>query len=414
MSDKNNENELDAKTNEAVESDAVTDAAVEEAVKSAENEETAEAVAEAEETAESAAEIEDTTENEATAESISFSVIYDDADDADNANDVSAQSVESASVADTIDAAEDVSAAEGESDADSTDGSDAADTNAPDESNGGVASENADRVNATLALGTPKENNPLQSRKTVKADSATSVSSQLDREIKRTKKKDAFFFKANPTFALNHVTVTDRKTGRNLLDDLSLAFHAGATHAVLVDEEDNEQHQTLLATMVGMIRPNSGNVTHKSAKLDELEPVEVLGHRIGFIPQQFAARKDLDAESNVLYAMNASNRNFLKPKPVIARELLQRVGFDEVTSGLPISKVNELNQRRVAIARAISCEAEVIIADEPTAGLNADDTQVVLELLRKLKRDNGRKRAIIVVTADPEVADAMEHSVELE
>lgn len=405
MSDKNNENELDAKTNEAMESDAVTDAAVEEAVKSAENEEAAEAVTEAEETTESATEA---------AESVNFSVIYDDADDADNANDVSAQSVESASVADTIDVAEDVSATEGESDADSTDGSDAANTNAPDESNGGVASENADRVNATLALGTPKENNPLQSRKTVKADSATSVSSQLDREIKRTKKKDAFFFKANPTFALNHVTVTDRKTGRNLLDDLSLAFHAGATHAVLVDEEDNEQHQTLLATMVGMIRPNSGNVTHKSAKLDELEPVEVLGHRIGFIPQQFAARKDLDAESNVLYAMNASNRNFLKPKPVIARELLQRVGFDEVTSGLPISKVNELNQRRVAIARAISCEAEVIIADEPTAGLNADDTQVVLELLRKLKRDNGRKRAIIVVTADPEVADAMEHSVELE
>lgn len=405
MSDKNNENELDAKTNEAVESDAVTDAAVEEAVKSAENEEAAEAVTEAEETTESATEA---------AESVNFSVIYDDADDADNANDVSEPSVESASVADTIEVAEDVSATEGESDADSTDGSDAADTNAPDESNGGVASENADRVNATLALGTPKENNPLQSRKTVKADSATSVSSQLDREIKRTKKKDAFFFKANPTFALNHVTVTDRKTGRNLLDDLSLAFHAGATHAVLVDEEDNEQHQTLLATMVGMIRPNSGNVTHKSAKLDELEPVEVLGHRIGFIPQQFAARKDLDAESNVLYAMNASNRNFLKPKPVIARELLQRVGFDEVTSGLPISKVNELNQRRVAIARAISCEAEVIIADEPTAGLNADDTQVVLELLRKLKRDNGRKRAIIVVTADPEVADAMEHSVELE
>ncbi len=405
MSDKNNENELDAKTNEAVESDAVTDAAVEEAVKSAENEEAAEAVTEAEETTESATEA---------AESVNFSVIYDDADDADNANDVSEPSVESASVADTIEVAEDVSATEGESDADSTDGSDAANTNAPDESNGGVASENADRVNATLALGTPKENNPLQSRKTVKADSATSVSSQLDREIKRTKKKDAFFFKANPTFALNHVTVTDRKTGRNLLDDLSLAFHAGATHAVLVDEEDNEQHQTLLATMVGMIRPNSGNVTHKSAKLDELEPVEVLGHRIGFIPQQFAARKDLDAESNVLYAMNASNRNFLKPKPVIARELLQRVGFDEVTSGLPISKVNELNQRRVAIARAISCEAEVIIADEPTAGLNADDTQVVLELLRKLKRDNGRKRAIIVVTADPEVADAMEHSVELE
>ena len=203
------------------------------------------------------------------------------------------------------------------------------------------------------------------------ADSATSVSSQLDREIKHHRKKDAFFFKANPTFALDHVTVTNRKTGRNILDDLSLSFHAGATHAVLVDAEDREQHQALLATMVGMVRTDRGNVMHKSTNLSDVEPVEMLGHRIGFIPQRFAFRPDLDAESNVLYAMDASNRNFLKPKPVIARELLKRVGFDEVTSGLAVGEVSELNQRRVAIARALSCEAEVIIADEPTAGLDA-------------------------------------------
>lgn len=210
------------------------------------------------------------------------------------------------------------------------------------------------------------------------------------------------------------MTVTNRKTGRNILDDLSLSFHAGATHAVLVDAEDREQHQALLATMVGMVRTDRGNVMHKSANLSDVEPAEMLGHRIGFIPQRFAFRPDLDAESNVLYAMDASNRNFLKPKPVIARELLKRVGFDEVTSGLAVGEASELNQRRVAIARALSCEAEVIIADEPTAGLDVDDAAVVLDLLKKFKRDADRKRAIIVVTTNPEVADAMDHSVELD
>ena len=97
-----------------------------------------------------------------------------------------------------------------------------------------------------------------------------------------------------------------------------------------------------------------------------------------------------------------------------AAELLKRVGFDEVTSGLAVGEVSELNQRRVAIARALSCEAEVIIADEPTAGLDADDAAVVLDLLKKFKRDADRKRAIIVVTTNPEVADAMDHSVELD
>ena len=92
----------------------------------------------------------------------------------------------------------------------------------------------------------------------------------------------------------------------------------------------------------------------------------------------------------------------------------QARGFDEVTSGLAVGEVSELNQRRVAIARALSCEAEVIIADEPTAGLDADDAAVVLDLLKKFKRDADRRRAIIVVTTNPEIADAMEHSVELD
>ena len=320
-------------------------------------------------------------------ESIDFTVVYDDDNAAVAGND-------------TADAAETADAANNAADA-MNDDSD-------------VAANNANQVKETLALRPSDAPIALETHEAVKADSATSVSSQLDNEIKRNRKKDAFFFKANPTFALDHVTVTNRKTGRNILDDLSLSFHAGATHAVLVDAEDREQHQALLATMVGMVRTDRGNVMHKSANLSDVEPVEMLGHRIGFIPQRFAFRPDLDAESNVLYAMDASNRNFLKPKPVIARELLKRVGFDEVTSGLAVGEASELNQRRVAIARALSCEAEVIIADEPTAGLDADDAAVVLDLLKKFKRDAERKRAIIVVTTNPEVADAMDHSVELD
>mgnify|MGYP000752748990 CR=1 FL=1 len=269
-----------------------------------------------------------------------------------------------------------------------------------------VASDNANRVNETLALGATDDEQSLDQHETVQADSATSVSSQIDREIKHHRKKDAFFFKANPTFALDHVTVHNRKTGRDVLDDVSLAFHAGATHAVLVDAEDVEQHQALVATMVGMM--------HKSTNLADATPVDVLGHRIGFIPQRFAVRGDLDAEGNVLYAMDASNRNFLQPKPVIARELLKRVGFEEVTSGLPVGKMSAWDLRLGAIAGALSCEAEVIIADEPTAGLNRDDAAVVLGLLKKAKRDEDRKRAIIVVTDNPEVADQMEHCAELE
>ena len=268
-----------------------------------------------------------------------------------------------------------------------------------------VASDNANRVNETLALGATDDEQSLDQHETVQADSATSVSSQIDREIKHHRKKDAFFFKANPTFALDHVTVHNRKTGRNVLDDVSLAFHAGATHAVLVDAEDVEQHQALVATMVGMMRTTSGNVMHKSTNLADATPVDVLGHRIGFIPQRFAVRGDLDAEGNVLYAMDASNRNFLQPKPVIARELLKRVGFEEVTSGLPVGKMSALDQRRVAIARALSCEAEVIIADEPTTALDVTIQAQIMELMKEMKEKTGV--SIMLITHDMGVVAEM-------
>lgn len=329
-------------------------------------------------------------------ESVDFAVVYDDGDSADSVDSAAAESAELTESAENADVAEGTKAAEGVATEDT------------------VAGDNANRANETPASDATDGKQTLDARKTVQADSATSASSQIDREIQHHRKKDAFFFKANPTFALDHVTVHDRKTGRNVLDDVSLAFHAGATYAVLVNADDVEQRQALLATMVGMMRTTSGNVMHKSTNIADVEPIDVLGHRIGFIPQQFAVRGDLDAESNVLYAMDASNRNFLQPKPVIARELLRRVGFEEVTSGLPVGKLSALNQRRVAIARALSCEAEVIIADEPTAGLGRDDAAVVLGLLKKAKRDDDRKRAIIVVTANPEVADQMEHCAELE
>lgn len=347
-------------------------------------------------------------------ESIDFAVVYDD----DNA-DIEIAATDGAEIPDDVNDGDTAVAADGDAvvsadNADTTEVADDAATAADTADGSDVVANNANQVKETLALRSSDAPTALETHEAAKADSATSVSSQLDNEIKRNRKKDEFFFKANPTFALDHVTVTNRKTGRNILDDLSLSFHAGATHAVLVDAEDREQHQALLATMVGMVRPDRGNVMHKSANLSDVEPVEMLGHRIGFIPQRFAFRPDLDAESNVLYAMDASNRNFLKPKPAIARELLKRVGFDEVTSGLAVGEASELNQRRVAIARALSCEAEVIIADEPTAGLDADDAAVVLDLLKKFKRDADRKRAIIVVTTNPEVADAMDHSVELD
>lgn len=200
---------------------------------------------------------------------------------------------------------------------------------------------------------------------------------------------------------------------------MEFACYVGHAYALLITDDPDSgltadtKRRALMGVMSGLVQPKSGTVMNKSANIAELEPVDLRGHRLGIVPQLHAVQPDLDAEQNVLYAMNASNRNFLKPKPVIAHELLAKVGFSEATSGVAVSKLPVVQQRLVAIARAISTEAEVLILDEPTRGLNVDDTVTVFAALAKLAHSGDPKHCIIVLTASREIAEAADQMFEI-
>lgn len=283
-----------------------------------------------------------------------------------------------------------------------------------------VAAANASKVNETLKLSTGGKTAGDSQKKTragrvtvasASVDPAMRLSSRIDKELKRSK-ADSIRLKSYPTFSMNKVTVTDKKSGRHVLDRMTQAFYAGHVYSVLLPDNDRMLHETLMGVMSGIIRPHDGNVMNKSANLLELEPGEVRGHRLGLVPQQYAVRDDMSAERNLVYAMDASGRTFLKPKPVIARELLHKVHFDVDTPNAPVGKLDVVEQRRVAIARAIACEAEVLIADEPTGGLNDDDSVEILQLLTSLTHGDP-KRCVIILTESEAVANIAETIIKL-
>ena len=283
-----------------------------------------------------------------------------------------------------------------------------------------VAAANASKVNETLKLSTGGKTAGDGQKKTragrvtvasASVDPAMRLSSRIDKELKRSK-ADSIRLKSYPTFSMNKVTVTDKKSGRHVLDRMTQAFYAGHVYSVLLPDNDRVLHETLMGVMSGIIRPHDGNVMNKSANLLELEPGEVRGHRLGLVPQQYAVRDDMSAERNLVYAMDASGRTFLKPKPVIARELLHKVHFDVDTPNAPVGKLDVVEQRRVAIARAIACEAEVLIADEPTGGLNDDDSVEILQLLTSLTHGDP-KRCVIILTESEAVANIAETIIKL-
>lgn len=341
-------------------------------------------------------------------DSVQFSIVFDDEKPGDDTQDAAAQ--EPASADNTAD---NTSADTGDADTGTT-AAGTADENLD------VAAANASKVNETLKLSTGGKTAGDGQKKTragrvtvasASVDPAMRLSSRIDKELKRSK-ADSIRLKSYPTFSMNKVTVTDKKSGRHVLDRMTQAFYAGHVYSVLLPDNDRMLHETLMGVMSGIIRPHDGNVMNKSANLLELEPGEVRGHRLGLVPQQYAVRDDMSAERNLVYAMDASGRTFLKPKPVIARELLHKVHFDVDTPNAPVGKLDVVEQRRVAIARAIACEAEVLIADEPTGGLNDDDSVEILQLLTSLTHGDP-KRCVIILTESEAVANIAETIIKL-
>ena len=212
-----------------------------------------------------------------------------------------------------------------------------------------------------------------------------------------------------------------------MLDNISMDCYIGRTYAIMVDPDDAEQRAGFMAVASGMVFPTSGRVMLKSSDLASFDPAEARAHRLGVVPQRYAIRDDLGAIANLVYTMDASGRNFLQPKPDIARDLLDQTGFGdgsdlavenyEALVHTPAGKLREIDRRRLSIARAICCEAEVLLLDEPTGGLDEEDSATILDLLNKLAHPNRRTadsgRCVVIVTDNDDVADACDEAFTL-
>lgn len=348
------------------------------------------------------------------ADELPFDVdFYDDADDADVATDVI--DVDDGDRVGTVDNSNVVDEDTDDVD-DETTKVDTASAPAPADGGADVVAANADHVNAMLSLATPREStdddsSPDYIETPRSASSATAVSTHIDREVK-VGDEDLNLLRAYPTLSLHDVTYRDRKTGRTPVEHLTCAFAAGTVSAILVPDGDDMARTAMVGLLSGLLMPESGHLMNRSAEYLSIEPLELRGHRIGLVPQRFAVRGDLSPVRNLVYAMDASNRNFLKPKPVLARELLLASGLDETLLDNRVDSLNEVDCRRVAIARAVCCEAEIVVLDEPLDGLEDGERDTIMELLRGIAHGDP-KRCVVVVTQDAAVAESADQTVTL-
>jgi ABC-type sulfate/molybdate transport systems ATPase subunit len=131
----------------------------------------------------------------------------------------------------------------------------------------------------------------------------------------------------------------------------------------------------------------------------------VRAEKIGFVFQQFHLVPYLTALENVMLAQYFHSMTDEQE----ALEALERVGLRERAHHVP-AHLSGGEQQRVCIARALINDPKIILADEPTGNLDAQNEEIVLRLLRELHRQG---RTIVMVTHDPVVARLADRRIEL-
>lgn len=156
--------------------------------------------------------------------------------------------------------------------------------------------------------------------------------------------------------------------------------------------------------MVGALDiPTKGKIfldEHNIARLSESNLAQIRGKKIGFIFQQFNLIPTLTALENVMLPMTFQK---IPGKERIERaiNLLKKVGLTHRITHKP-TELSGGEQQRVAVARALANDPEVILADEPTGNLDSETGKEIMNLLISLYKDDSK--TIIMVTHDAKLA----------
>jgi putative ABC transport system ATP-binding protein len=183
----------------------------------------------------------------------------------------------------------------------------------------------------------------------------------------------------------------------------NLTAHIDSGEFVAMVGRSGSGKSTLLNLLAGLDLPSSGDIwigdAHISAMKDRDRTLFRRDH-VGFVFQFFNLIPTLTVGENVLLTAELGGMHE-KQAHARADELLNAVGLLDRARVFP-DKLSGGEQQRIAIARALCADPDIVLADEPTGNLDADTGQMILELLIRLVRE--RTKTLIMVTHSPDVA----------
>ena len=175
--------------------------------------------------------------------------------------------------------------------------------------------------------------------------------------------------------------------------NINYEFNEGKVYAI--KGKSGSGKTTLLSLLSGLETNYEGNITYNGKDLKKQDLDKYRSSDIGIIFQSYNLLPHLTAMENIILSMDISNVD-VTDKSEKAIELMKSVGLKESQKDRRVLKLSGGEQQRVAIARSLSYNPRMILADEPTGNLDKETENEILKIFKNLaKREN---KCVIIVT----------------
>ena len=201
------------------------------------------------------------------------------------------------------------------------------------------------------------------------------------------------------------------ESATHVLNDCSLKIEAGEFVSLMGASGSGKS--TLLYLVGGLDREYDGTIKVLDTdigKLKEKDLSKLRLDKVGFIFQFYNLVQNLNVTDNILLPSNIKGKTTASMKADLDR-ILEITGLTSKAKSMP-SKLSGGEQQRVAIARALIGNPDLILADEPTGNLDSKMTAEIMELFRKINKEEGK--TILMVTHSPECATYGTRTIVLE
>ncbi|MGT2683337.1 ABC transporter ATP-binding protein [Streptococcus porci] len=192
----------------------------------------------------------------------------------------------------------------------------------------------------------------------------------------------------------------DGENRRYILKDTSVAFEKGKFYTIL--GQSGSGKTTLLSLLSALESPKEGKVFYNGKDLKEIGYETFRRNNIGIVFQHYNLIPYMTAVENVMVPMAITENELPANKAEVAYNLLDYIGIVKSKAERQVNRLSGGEQQRVAIARSLATNVDVILADEPTGNLDEEMEGEIVEIFQKLAHEHGK--CVIVVTHSQEIA----------